>query len=221
MKVTPGHPIYVENEGWLLAENLELGARLRRADGGMAKVLAIERLELDEPQPVYNFTVKGPHTYFVLDAGVLVHNSSCPQWVDDILRQRRIDKPEGLELNTHALAGLRDEIDARLSRISDVADKNAALRSFNQAVTAILEVDGCWYLGLNPELDRVIASNTVGGVVPTKDRIGGYPRLYPSHDHAETHAIREYWDDIGRQPRPAQGVMVVSRQPCRTWVFGR
>jgi hypothetical protein len=39
----------------------------------MARVLAIERVELDEPQLVYNLTVKGTHTYFVLEAGVLVH----------------------------------------------------------------------------------------------------------------------------------------------------
>lgn len=77
MQVTPEHPIYVEGEGWLLAENLELGDRLRRADGGMARVLAIDQIRLDTPQPVYNFTVKGPHTYFVLDAGVLVHNADC------------------------------------------------------------------------------------------------------------------------------------------------
>jgi hypothetical protein len=37
-------------------------------------VLAVERVELDEPELVYNFTVKGPHTYFVLEVGVLVHN---------------------------------------------------------------------------------------------------------------------------------------------------
>ena len=76
MEVTPEHPVYVEGKGWLWAENLSIGDRLRRADGGMAKVLAIERRELDEAQVVYNFTVKGPHTYFVLEAGVLVSNDN-------------------------------------------------------------------------------------------------------------------------------------------------
>jgi len=74
MEVTSEHPIYVEGKGWLHAENLSIGDRLRRADGGWAKVLAIERIELDEPELVYNFTVKGPHTYFVLEVGVLAHN---------------------------------------------------------------------------------------------------------------------------------------------------
>jgi hypothetical protein len=40
----------------------------------MARVLAIGRIELDEPQVVYNFTVAGPHTYFVLERDILVHN---------------------------------------------------------------------------------------------------------------------------------------------------
>ncbi|MCG3212510.1 MAG: hypothetical protein FOGNACKC_06180 [Anaerolineae bacterium] len=75
MEITPDHPVYVEGKGWLWAENLSVGDRLRRSDGGMAKVLAIERVALDTPEVVYNFTVKGPHTYFVLEAGVLVHNA--------------------------------------------------------------------------------------------------------------------------------------------------
>ena len=82
MEVTPEHPVYVEGKGWLWAENLSIGDRLRRADGGMAKVLAIERVALDEPEVVYNFTVKGPHTYFVLETGVLVHNASPGNCLD-------------------------------------------------------------------------------------------------------------------------------------------
>ena len=77
MEITPDHPVYVEGKGWLWAENLAVGDRLRRADGGWATVLAVERVKLAEPELVYNFTVKGPHTYFVLEVGVLVHNASC------------------------------------------------------------------------------------------------------------------------------------------------
>jgi hypothetical protein len=74
MEITPDHPVYVEGKGWLWAENLAVEDRLRRADGGWAKVLAVEQVKLAEPELVYNFTVKGPHTYFVLEVGVLVHN---------------------------------------------------------------------------------------------------------------------------------------------------
>ncbi len=76
MEITPDHPVYVEDKGWLNAENLEVGDELRRSDGGVTKVLAVERVALAEPQAVYNFTVKRPHTYFVLSSGVLVHNNS-------------------------------------------------------------------------------------------------------------------------------------------------
>ncbi len=67
-------PIYVEGKGWLNAGELAEGDRLRRIDGGWARMLAIERVVLDTPEMVYNFTVRGLHTYFVLEAGVLVHN---------------------------------------------------------------------------------------------------------------------------------------------------
>jgi hypothetical protein len=92
MEITPDHPVYVEGKGWLWAENLFIGDRLRRADGGIAKVLAVERVKLAEPELVYNFTVKGPHTYFVLEVGVLVHNASCNNF-DDVRRDLGIERP--------------------------------------------------------------------------------------------------------------------------------
>jgi RHS repeat-associated protein/uncharacterized repeat protein (TIGR01451 family) len=76
--VTPDHPVYVEGMGWLTVENLTLGDRLRRADGGMAKVLAIDQIQLPAPVSVYNFTVADLHTYYVLDTSVLVHNCGTP-----------------------------------------------------------------------------------------------------------------------------------------------
>ncbi|MCP4286022.1 MAG: hypothetical protein GY792_16460, partial [Gammaproteobacteria bacterium] len=72
LNVTTDHPIYIEGQGWLNAENLSIGDRLRRADGGMARVLAIERVTLDEPQLVYNFTVKGPRAAHVLRSRSIV-----------------------------------------------------------------------------------------------------------------------------------------------------
>ena len=63
MHVTPEHPIYIDDKGWLNVKRLVIGDRLRRIGGGWATVLAIERVVLDTPEIVYNFTVKGPHTY--------------------------------------------------------------------------------------------------------------------------------------------------------------
>ena len=93
MEVTSDHPVYIEGQGWLNAENLSIGDRLRRADGGYARVLAIERVKLAEPEPVYNFTVKGLHTYFVLEVGVLVHN--CFDGFDPWGPNRALDDPPG------------------------------------------------------------------------------------------------------------------------------
>jgi hypothetical protein len=78
LEVTPEHPLYLEGKGWLKAEAVTAGDRLRRIDGGWAAVLAIERVVLDAPVGVYNFTVAGVHTYFVLEVGVLVHNCAAP-----------------------------------------------------------------------------------------------------------------------------------------------
>ena len=74
MSITPAHPVYVEGRGWVDAAEVAVGDRLRRQDGGWARVLAVERVVLEAPQMVYNLTVAGIHTYFVLEVGVLVHN---------------------------------------------------------------------------------------------------------------------------------------------------
>ena|GEM_PF-3309645 len=107
LQLTPDHPVYVEGKGWLWAENLAVGDRLRRSDGGWAKVLAVERVKLAEPELVYNFTVKGLHTYFVLEVGVLVHNTDCGFYEDYVeyleptsqLRKRVVEPIPGLYEN--------------------------------------------------------------------------------------------------------------------------
>ncbi|MCC6603511.1 MAG: hypothetical protein IT327_09895, partial [Anaerolineae bacterium] len=88
METTSSHPVYVEEKGWMWAENLEAGDKLRTADDSWAEVVAVEHVQLEEPELVYNFTVKGPHTYFVLEMGVLVHNErACKDnwfWNQDV-----------------------------------------------------------------------------------------------------------------------------------------
>ena len=63
MTVTRNHPIYVEGRGWVDAEDLALGDTLRRKDGGIATILAIDHVSLDTPQVVYNLTVAGVPCY--------------------------------------------------------------------------------------------------------------------------------------------------------------
>lgn len=70
---TPEHPFWGEGTGWVPAEALEAGMRVRRADGGFGLVhaLALEH----EPRVMYNLTVAGAHTFFVGDGQWLVHNA--------------------------------------------------------------------------------------------------------------------------------------------------
>jgi hypothetical protein len=56
----------------VLAEDPETGKQ------GAFEVVATTNRPTDEVLSVYNFTVTGPHIYFVLEAGVLVHNP-CSQ----------------------------------------------------------------------------------------------------------------------------------------------
>ena len=71
---TPEHPFYVPQRGWVGAIELRAGDILVQVNGEYAVVERIEHELLETPVTVYNFEVEGFHTYFVGDAGVLVHN---------------------------------------------------------------------------------------------------------------------------------------------------
>jgi RHS repeat-associated protein len=72
---TPDHPFYTEEQGWVAAGHLQVGAQVRTAGGGAGVVESI-RFE-HRPQLMYNLTVDQAHTYFVGHTQALVHNS-CP-----------------------------------------------------------------------------------------------------------------------------------------------
>ena len=72
---TQGHPVWVGNRGaWVEAGDLAPGDQLVAADRRTATVTTTR--EWTEYQQVYNLTVDGLHTYFVVagDADLLVHN---------------------------------------------------------------------------------------------------------------------------------------------------
>jgi hypothetical protein len=79
LRVTPNHPLYVKDRGWIAAEKLQPGDQLRTDQCEWAAVEAV-RLS-DEVEPVFNVQVRGGHTYFVLlpgsDVAVLAHNDSA------------------------------------------------------------------------------------------------------------------------------------------------
>jgi hypothetical protein len=63
----------------VFADNLIVGDRLKSQSGSLTEIKDIEVLVYDAPITVYNFEVKGFHTYFVSDGEVLVHNNGCTQ----------------------------------------------------------------------------------------------------------------------------------------------
>ncbi|MFB7686233.1 polymorphic toxin-type HINT domain-containing protein [Streptomyces sp. NPDC056140] len=87
---TAGHPFFVQGRGWVDAVQLTPGSRLTNSDGSTPKVTATERTQA--VRTVFNLTVAGTHTYFVVADGksALVHNCA-----------RRIPKKRGwMDLRT-------------------------------------------------------------------------------------------------------------------------
>lgn len=76
LTATAGHPFWDETgQRWIEAEDLNVGDRLRDAEGRPARVQALHVVVLAD-QWVYNLTVAGAHTYHAGRASLLVHN--CP-----------------------------------------------------------------------------------------------------------------------------------------------
>ena len=71
---TPGHPFYSPVKGWTDAVNLRAGDVLVLVNGEYVVVEKIQHEILETPVTVYNFQVEDYHTYYVTNAGVLVHN---------------------------------------------------------------------------------------------------------------------------------------------------
>ena len=71
---TPGHPFYSPVKGWTDAVNLRAGDILVLVNGKYVVVEKIQHEILETPVTVYNFQVEDYHTYYVTNAGVLVHN---------------------------------------------------------------------------------------------------------------------------------------------------
>lgn len=77
LETTDEHPFWVVGRGWVEVEDLQVGDILRTYEGQELRLVAVERQE--RTLRVFNFEVRGLHTYFVGNARVLVHN--CAQFV--------------------------------------------------------------------------------------------------------------------------------------------
>ena len=71
---TENHPFYVDGEGWVTAGELTEEDCVLDSEGCRLQVEEKYVEKLEESVKVYNFEVEEYHTYYVGDAGILVHN---------------------------------------------------------------------------------------------------------------------------------------------------
>ena len=103
IKTTPTHPFWVEGKGWIAAGELIQGDQVRLYSDQFLEISKVILERLPETIKVYNFEVKGWHTYFVSESNVLVHNScavNLPAW-----KKIRIDMEH--ILSGHTVGGSR------------------------------------------------------------------------------------------------------------------
>jgi hypothetical protein len=74
LRVTPNHPLYIHNRGWVPAGDVNIGDEMLTASGDLVPIT--DKFDNGDIEPVYNLHVAGARTYFVGAAGVLVHNTS-------------------------------------------------------------------------------------------------------------------------------------------------
>ena len=88
---TPTHPFYVPVKGWTAACELRAGDRLQLVNGEYVVVEQVQHEILESPVTVYNFEVEAFHTYYVGDAGVLVHNKCVKDYQTKNTQQKTVN----------------------------------------------------------------------------------------------------------------------------------
>ena len=78
---TPEHPFWVNNIGWIKAEELVEGDALLLLNGDLLCIDKIVYEKLSKTVTVYNFEVEDYHTYYVTNSAILVHNANCKDFV--------------------------------------------------------------------------------------------------------------------------------------------
>ena len=102
LRVSPEHPLWIENVGWTRAGAVAEGQSLVTS-AGQATCVECTRVA-KQPTEVFNITVDGSHTYFVTRSALLVHNkpmqvaplgASVDDFVDLASPERRIHILDG------------------------------------------------------------------------------------------------------------------------------
>ncbi|GIO86410.1 hypothetical protein J25TS5_33420 [Paenibacillus faecis] len=113
IETTDNHPFWVEGKGWVFADELQVGDKLKKADGSNLTIDEVEFVKLDEPVTVYNFTVADFHTYYVTDIGIWVHNTICVNVTSNIKDKRLVKAAEKMGDNQR----IQSEADALVARL--------------------------------------------------------------------------------------------------------
>ena len=71
---TEKHPFYVVDYGFKYASELKIGDEVKSLSGDIYSICEVSIDRLKVPIHVYNFEVEDWHTYYVSEAGLLVHN---------------------------------------------------------------------------------------------------------------------------------------------------
>ena len=72
LRLTTGHPLWVNGEGWRMAKLLNLGSRIHCIGGSQT----VTRREKSARETAYNLIVHEFGSYFVTDLGILVHDNT-------------------------------------------------------------------------------------------------------------------------------------------------
>nr|WP_281383179.1 polymorphic toxin-type HINT domain-containing protein [Microbulbifer rhizosphaerae] len=126
VEATPSHPFWsTTQKTWIRAEKLSVGDHLLNADGREITVSEIGT-RVGEFK-VYNFEVADNHSYFVSEAEVLVHNSSC------------IGEHDGLGGKTDYGTGETAEVGADQMTADATREASSAVQTGVKASTATTE----------------------------------------------------------------------------------
>lgn len=153
IETTPEHPFYTLMHGWVKAEELWVGAAMRKSDGSSGVVRFVAYVATR--QPMFNLSVADAHTFFVGDGQWLVHNSDCEAALEGAKNQETGEELVQLAKNIHSKLNFfgRQTTTIAAGKVGNaryVAFNNKADRGVDDVVTRLAGELGFINLGRSP-----------------------------------------------------------------------
>ncbi|MDR0488427.1 MAG: hypothetical protein LBG99_03335 [Propionibacteriaceae bacterium] len=182
IETTASHPWWVDSKrAYVRTDHLEPGDLLLTADGSTLTVRGMSRPHGE--QIVYNLTVTGPHTYYVGNSEINVHNFTCPRatfTVDVNGTVVPVTPPRFMaDANGTVIPTSRTELEEGLQRVatsSRAADRGSGIiYTLPDGTTArVMDADGY-------HVERVLFGDANANPVdPFTGRVPQSPRPKPS-----------------------------------------